>query len=190
MVSESLDCCEWHQTQGVQYTTLKKSEGSVLLNSTFQSSWVYTAAVRPPSHVRLFATTWTAACQASPSFTISPSLLKLMPIESVMPSNLLILCFPLFLLPSIFSSIKVFPMSWLFASGSQSIEVSASASFLPINIQDWFPLGLIDFIFLQSKIQKILKNLFQYHSSKASIFRCSAFFLVQLSHCAWLLEKM
>ena len=82
-----------------------------------------------------FATPWTAAHQASLSFTISWSLPKLMSIELVMPSNHLILCYPLLLLPSIFPSIRVFPMSWLLASGGQSIGASASASVLPMNIQ-------------------------------------------------------
>ena len=90
------------------------------------------------SHVWLFGTPWTAACQASLSFTISQSLLKLMSIESVMPSNHLILCHPL-LLHSIFPSIRVFFNRQLFASGGQSIRASASASVLPMNIQGWFP---------------------------------------------------
>ena len=72
-----------------------------------------------------------------------------------------------------------FPMSHFFASGSQSIGVSASASVLPMNIQDWFPLGQTRWISLQSQG---LKNLLQQHSSKASVFQCSAFFMVQLSH--------
>ena len=103
------------------------------------------------SCVRLFATPWTAAGKASLSFTISQSLLKLMSIESVIPSNQLILCHPLLLLPSIFPSIKVFckelalhirwPECWSFNS----------ASVLPMNIQYWFPLGLTGFISLQSK---------------------------------------
>ena len=80
-------------------------------------------------------------CQASLSFTISQSLLKLMSFESVIPSNRLILCHPL-LLPSIFLSIRVFPLSWLFASHSQSTGASASASVLSVSIQDGFPLGL------------------------------------------------
>ena len=75
-----------------------------------------------------------------PSFTISQRLLKLMSIESVMPSNSFILCCSLLLLPSIFPSISVFPVSWLFLSGGQSI--GASASVLPMNTQGWFPLGL------------------------------------------------
>ena len=89
------------------------------------------------SHVQLFATPWTAACQASLSITNSQSLLKLMSIKLVMPSNHLILCRPLLLLPSIFPSIRVFPMSQFFASSGQSIGASASASVLPTNIQDY-----------------------------------------------------
>ena len=98
-------------------------------------------SVHSLSCVRLFATPWTAACQASLSITNSWSLLKLMSIESVMPSNHLILGCPLLLPPSIFSTSGSFPMSQLFTSGGQSIGVSASASVLPMNIQDWFPLG-------------------------------------------------
>ena len=91
------------------------------------------------SHLGIFVTPWTAAHLASLSFTISQSLLKLKSIESVMPPNHLILCHPL-LLPSIFPSIRVFPMSWLFASHSQSTGASASASELSVSIQDGFPL--------------------------------------------------
>ena len=94
------------------------------------------------------ATPWTAALQASPSITNSRSLLKLVSTESVMPSNHLILCRPLLLLPSVFPSIMV---SQLFASGGQCFGVSASASVLPVNIQDCFPLGLTDWISLKSK---------------------------------------
>ena len=87
--------------------------------------------------------------QASLSFTISWSLLRLMSMESVMLSNRLILCCPLLLLSSIFPSIRVFSRSWLFVSGGQSI--GASASVLPMNIQGWFPLGWTGWISLQSK---------------------------------------
>ena len=87
------------------------------------------------SCVQLFATSWTAACQTSLSFTIFQSLLKLMSVESVMPSNYLILCRPLLLLPSIFPSIRSIPVSWLFALGGQSIGTSAPASVLQVNIQ-------------------------------------------------------
>ena len=104
--------------------------------------------VQSLSHVWLFTTPWTVAQQASPSFTISPSFLKLMFTESVMPSNHLILCRPLFCLQSFLASGSL-PVSWLFASGGQSIGASASASVLPMNIQGWFPLeltGLISFL--------------------------------------------
>jgi len=88
------------------------------------------------SCVRLFATPWTAAHQASLSITNSWSLLKLMSIESGMPFNHLILYHPLFLLSSIFHSIKFFSKSWFFASGGQRIRASASEPLLPMNIQD------------------------------------------------------
>ena len=106
--------------------------------------------VQSLSHVQLFATLWTAAQQASLTFTISQSLLKLMSIESVMPSNHLALCCPLLLLPSVFPNIRSSPVSWLFTSRSQSIGASALAPGLPMNIQHWFPLGLTGLIFLQS----------------------------------------
>ena len=92
------------------------------------------------------------ACQASLSITNSQSLPKPMSIESVMPSNHLILCHPLLLLPSIFPSIPgSFQMSQFFTSGGQSIRVSASASVLQMNTQDWSPLGWTGWISLQSK---------------------------------------
>ena len=141
--------------------------------------------VQSLSHVRLFATPWIAAHQASLSFTIS-CLLKLMSIESVMPSNHLILCHPLLLLPSIFSSIKVFsielalrirwPKYW-----SSSFSISPSNGYS----------GLISFRiswFILLAVQGTLKSLLQHHSSKASILWCSAFFMVQLSisvHYYW-----
>ena len=90
---------------------------------------------------------------------LSQSLLKLMSIESVIPSNHLILCRPLLLLPSTFLSIRVFPMSQFFTSGSQSIGVSASASVLPLDIQDWFPLGWTGWISLLSKgLSRVFSN--------------------------------
>ena len=94
--------------------------------------------VQSLSCVQLFSTPWTAAYQASLSFTISQSLLRFMSVESVMVCNYLILCCFLLVLPSIFPSIRVFPMSWLFASSDQSI--GASASVLPMKFQGWFPL--------------------------------------------------
>ena len=96
-------------------------------------------------------TPWTAECQASLSITNYWCLLKLMSIELVMSPNHLIICCPLLLLPSVFPSIRVFPRSQFFASGGQSIGVSASASVLPMNIQDCFPLVLTGWISSQSK---------------------------------------
>ena len=129
--------------------------------------------VQSLSCVWLFVTSWITACQASLSITNSRSSLKLMSIELVMPSNHLILCCPLLLLPSIFPGIKVFsselalhirwPNYWSF-SVSPSNEYSGLISFRI----DWF--GLL-------AIQGTLKSLLQQHSSKASILWCSAFFI-------------
>ena len=123
---------------------------------------------------------WTATCQGSPSFTISQNLLKLMFIESVMPSNHLMFCHPLLLLPSIFHSIRVFykestlrmrwPKYWSF---SFSISPSNKHPGLISFRMDWLDL---------LAVQGTLKSLLQHHSSKASILHCSAFFIVQLSH--------
>ena len=136
--------------------------------------------VQSLSRVQLFATPWTAAHQASLSITNSRSLLKLMSIESVMPSNHLVLCHPLLFLPSVFPSIRVFsnesvlcirwPKYWSFSfSISPSNEYSGLISFR----MDWLDL---------LAVQGTLKSLLQHHSSKASILRHSAFFVVQLSH--------
>ena len=125
-------------------------------------------------------TPWNAACQASLSITNRPSLLKLMCIESLMPSNHLILCCPLLLLPSIFPSIRVFsnesalcirwPKYWSFSfSICPSNEYSGLISFR----MDWLDL---------LAVQGSLKSLLQHHRSKASILQCSAFFMVQFSH--------
>ena len=112
---------------------------------------VILSSVQSLSRVRLFATTWIAACQASLFFTISQSVLRFMSVDVVMPSKHLILCHPLLLLPPIPPSIRVFPMSQLFTWSGQSIVVSASASVLPVNTQDWSPLGWTGWISLQSK---------------------------------------
>ena len=145
------------------------------------------SSVQSLSCVWLFATPWIAARQASLSITNSQSLLKLMSIELVMSSNHLILCHPLFLLPPIFPSIRVFSNGQLFASGGQSIGVSASTSVLPMNAQDWFPLGWTDWISLQSKgLSRVFSN---------TTVQKYQFFSVQLSLQSnsnihtWLLEK-
>ena len=117
-------------------------------------------------------------CQGSLSVTNPQSLLKLLSIESVMPSSHLILCHPFSSCLLSFPASGSFLRSQFFASGGLNIGVSASASVLPMNSQDWFLLGLTGLI----SAQGTLKNLLQHHSSKASILRCSAFFIVQLSH--------
>ena len=132
------------------------------------------------SRVQLFATPWTAALQAFLSFTISWSLLRLTSIASMMPSNRLIFYHPLLLLPSVFTSIRVFsnesllhirwPKYWSFSFNiSPSNEYSGLISFR----MDWLDL---------LAVQGTLSSLLQHHSSKASILRHSAFFIVQLSH--------
>ena len=126
---------------------MHKSLGRWIRHRHVNSCFLF-VVVRSPSHVWLFVTTWTTACQASLFSTISWSLLKLMPIESVMLSHHLIL-YHLLLLPSILPSIRVFPMSQTFTSDGQSSE--ASASVLPMNIQGWFPSGLTGLISLLSK---------------------------------------
>ena len=112
--------------------------------------FMFNVFVQSLSYVQLFATPWTAAHQASLSFTISQSWLKLRCIESVMPSNHLILCHPFLLQPSIFPSLRFFSVSSP-SSGGQSIGASASASVLSMNIQDWFPLELTGSTSFQSK---------------------------------------
>ena len=135
----------------------------------------YSVVVEFLSHVRLFVTPWTAAHQTPLSFTISWSLLKLMSIKSVMPSNHLNLCRPLFLLSSVFPSIRVFsnesvlqirwPKYWsLSFSISPSTEYPGLISFRV----DWFDL---------LAVQMVLKSLVQHHHSKVSILQCSAFWV-------------
>ena len=138
------------------------------------------SSVQSLSHVWLFVSLWTAACQASLSVTKSQSLLKLMSIESVMPSDHLILCHPLLFPPSIFPSIRGFssesvlcirwPKYWSFSTSiSPSNEYLGLISFR----MDWLDL---------LTGQGTLKSLLQHHSSSASILWCSAFFIVQISH--------
>ena len=131
---------------------LTSTVSSLLITSAFLTS------VQSLSSVCLFETPWTAARQAFLSITNSWSLLKIMSIESVMPSNHLILCRPL-LLPSIFPRSGSFQMSQFFTSGGQSIGASTSASVLPKNIQGWFPLGLTGLISLQSNgLSRVFSN--------------------------------
>ena len=157
-----------------------KRDQSVVFFNLWAFSSVQFSSVQSLSRVQLFATPWTAAHKDSLPFTNSQSLLKCMSIESVMPSNHLILCHPLLLLHSIFPSIRIFcsesalcirwPKYWSFSfSISSSSEYSGLISFRV----DWFDLPVV---------QGTLKSLLQYHSSKASILQCWAFYMVQLSH--------
>ena len=141
------------------------------------ASKLFVVVVQSLSCVQLFVTPWTAAHQSSLSFTISQSLLKLMSIESVMPSYHLVLCHPLLILLSVFPSITIFssesafhirwPKYWSF---SFSISPSNEYSGLIFFMMDWLDVFAV---------QGTLKSLLQHHSSKASILRCSAFFIVQ-----------
>ena len=143
--------------------------------------------VQSLSHVWLFVTPWTVACQASLSITNSQSLLNLMFIESVIPSKHLIFVVPFsFCLQSVPAS-GSFPMSQSFASGGQRIGVSASASVLPMNIQDWLSLGWTGWISLQSKE---LSRIFSSTTIWKHQFLGAQSSLWSNSHiCAWLLEK-
>ena len=142
------------------------------------------SSVQSLSHVRLFVTPWTAACQASLSITNSQTLLKPMSIESVMPSNHLILCHPFSSCLQSCPASGSFPISQFFTLGGQS---SALASVLPMNIPDWFSLGLIGWISLQSKgLSRVFSN---------TTVQKHQFFGAQLSSQSnshihtWLLEK-
>ena len=168
---------EYHWTY---YKGTDKSQAHIHFMLGLVKSLVQFSSVQSLSSVLLSATPWIATCQASPSITNPWSLLKLMPIESVMPSSHLILCRPLLLLSSIFPSIRVFsnestlrmrwPKYWSFRfSISPSNEHPGLISFRT----DWLDL---------LAVQGAFKSLLQHHSSKASIFWCSAFFTVQLSH--------
>ena len=135
------------------------------------------SSVQSLSHVWLFVTPWTGACQASLSITNSQSLLKFMSMSqwchptispSVIPFSSRLQSFP---------ASGSFQMSQFFASGGQRTGVLASTSVFPMNIQDWFPLSWTGWIFLA--VQETLKSLLQHHSSKASIVWRSAFFIVQ-----------
>ena len=117
---------------------------------SYQLLCTFVVVVQLLRHVQLFAIPWTEACQASLSFSISRSLLKLMSIQLVMPTNHLILCRPLLLLPSVFPSIRVFSNESALLIRWSSIRVSASTSVLPMKTQDWSPLGWTGWISLQS----------------------------------------
>ena len=179
MESHQVVCWLWNQKTQAQFKLLLC--GSLLVSSLGATGPVFIfVVVQLLSNVWLFVTPWTAAYQASLSFTISLSFLRLTSIESVMPSNHLIRIPPLLFLPSVFPSIRVFPNEsalhtrwpkyWSFSfSISPSNEYSGLISFR----MEWLDL---------LAVQETLKSLLQHHSSKTSIRQCSAFFIVQLSH--------
>ena len=135
-----------------------------------QSPWAQFSSVVSDS-----ATPWTTARQASLSVTNSRNLLKLMSVALVMPFNHLILCHAFLLLPSMLPSIRVFSNDQFFTSSGQRIGISAATSVLPMNTQDWSPLGWTGWISLQSKgLSRVLSNT----TSKALILRNSALFIV------------
>jgi len=162
----------------ILYLSFKKFYSILFYQTNFIN--IPIVVVLSPSCVQLFVTPWTAACQASLSFTVSWSWLKLMSIELLMPSNHLIICHLVIPLPSIFPSIRVFsnksvlhiwwPKCWRF-----SFSINPSNEYLGL-ISFW--IGWLNFL----AVQGTLKSLPQHHSSKALIFQCSAFFMVQLSH--------
>ena len=168
-------------------TSLKLLQWRNLRQFVYQNiSWWF-SSVQLLNRVWLFVTPWTAARQASLSITNSQSWLKLMSIESVMPSNHLILCLPLLLLPSLFPSIRVFSnesvlsIRWpKYSRFSFSISPSSEYSGLTTFRIDWLDLFAV---------QGTLKSLLQQHSSKASVLQCLAFFTVQFHIYIWLLEK-
>ena len=140
------------------------------------------------SHIWLFVTPWTAAHQASLSFTITQSLLKLISIESVTSSNHLVLCHPLLHLSSIFPNAGSFPICFLFTSNGQTSGASASTTVLPLNIQGWVPLGLTRLTSLQSQeLSRIFSSTTQFEG-----INCLALglpFWTNSHICTWLLEK-
>ena len=172
-------------TNAYYYLGCYREELPVTLEAVYKGA--LTHSLQLLSHVQLFVTPWTAARQASLSITNSWSLLKLMSIVLMMPSNHLILCRHLLFLPSVFPSIRVFAnesvlrISWpKYWRVSFSISPSNEHSGLISFRMDWLDL---------LAVQGTLKSLLQHHSSKASILRCSASFMVQLSHPYMTLEK-
>ena len=152
----------------------------LLLHESFpdcfrQIQFLILSSVQLLNHVRLFATPWTAARQASLSIINSWSLLKRKSIDSVMPSNHLILCLPFSSCLQSFPASGSFQMSQFFESGGQSIGVSPLASVLPMNAQDWSPLGWIGWISLQSKgLSRVFSNTtiqkYQFFSTQPSLY--------------------
>ena len=161
------------------FLSLSFKSSQQILDNNYLSYYLSTIIVQFLSHIQIFATPWTAARQPSLSFTVSQSLLKLMSVESVMLFNCLILCHPLLLLPSIFSSIRVFSSDWVLCikwlkywTFSVSISPSNEYSGLIFFRIAWFVL---------LAVHRTLKSLLQHHNLNASVLRCSSYFMLQLS---------
>ena len=181
LVSSSWECMHWDNPFHIFWFHFRLKSFHTFLRHVWvsfnQELWLpvtysLISSVQSLSHVKLFATPWTAAHQVSLSITNSWSLLKLMSIESVMPSNHLILCHPLSSCLQSFPASESFPMSQFFTSDGHSI--GASASVLSMNIQDWFPLGLTGLISLQSReLSRVFSNTtvqkYQFFSTQLSL---------------------
>ena len=174
---QSISCLVSNQGKQTNKQTNKKTEKEHVSSHGPQKS--YFSSLQSLSRVWLFATLWTEACQALVSITNSCSQPKPMSIESVMPSNHLIPCCPLLLLPSIFPSIRVFSNESALRIRWPEYWSFSFTSVLPMNTQDWSPLGWTGRISLQSKG---LSWVFSNTTVQTSILRCSAFFIVQHSH--------
>ena len=177
----------FHWLSSFTYVVYIFQSYSLNLSHPHHSLCLHHLSVQSLSRVRSFATPWITACQASLSITNSWSLLKPMSIKSMMPSSHLILCCPLLLHLQSFPVSGSFQMSHFFASGGQSIGVSASTSVPPMNTQDWSPLGWTGWISLQSKgLSRVFST---------TTVQKHQFFSTQLSSQSnshihkWLLEK-
>ena len=170
VISKKTDCSAKKITRATGNLNNDKVKFNSLINSVPFSL----------SRVQLFATLWHAACQASLSIINCQCPPKLMSIESVMHPTISSSFVSFSSCPQSFPASGCFPMSQLFTSGGQSTRVSVSTWVLPMNTQDWSPLGWTDMDLLAG--QGTLKSLLQHHSSKASVLQHSAFFRVQLSH--------
>ena len=171
---------DWHSASQHHWAVTCSDRGTWDWSPPLLGVNVTVSSFQSLSHVRFFETPWTAARQASRSIINSQSSPKPMSIDSVMPSNHLILCCPLLLLPSIFPSIRVFSSESAFCIRRPKYW-SCSFKISPTNEHPGLISFRMDWLDLLA-VQGTLKSLLQHHSSKASVFLCSAFFIVQLSH--------
>ena len=149
----------WLSKEGNLYSCKSSCNMCMSVSNVYLYKCLSSVQFKLLSRVQLFVTPWTAARQVSLSITNSQSFLKLMSIESMMPSSISSSVIPFSSCLQSFPASGSFPVSQFFTSGGQSIGVSASASILPMNIQDWFPLILTGLIFLQSKrLSRVFSN--------------------------------